>query len=144
MRAQHARGWQESQTPKAMTINDSNVPVSEELTAGTPCEFHINAPQSHSSAWPFVPVLHPCNQTTNRKKKKRHIMEAIVCLSVPHSKYSFIHTSLLVKVPCNESLFWFEVSGLCYTSNTGSSLGLPFEGYPVFALCHGDFTALDL
>jgi hypothetical protein len=49
-------------------------------------------------------------------------MDAEVCLRVPHSKCSFVHTSFLVNVRCNELLVYFEVSGFYYTSNTGFSL----------------------
>jgi hypothetical protein len=47
-------------------------------------------------------------------------MEATVCPTV----YPFVHTFLLAKVHCSESLVWFKASGLCYPLNIGSSWGL--------------------
>jgi len=51
-----------------------------------------------------------------------------------------VHRSLLANVHCNESLVWFEVSSFYqYWIVTGAPLR-----YPVFALCHGGPSALDL
>jgi hypothetical protein len=45
-------------------------------------------------------------------------------VSVCHSVYPFVYTSLLANIHCNESMVWFVASGFCYTINTGSSPGL--------------------
>lgn len=52
-----------------------------------------------------------------------------------------VHTALLAKVHCNDSLVWFETSDFYYAIDTGPSLGF---GYSVIALCHGDAAALVL
>lgn len=83
------------------------------------CEFHImhTNPTHLPSPCTCPPPLQP------PLWKKKLIVEAVVC----HSLYtidSFVYISLLASVHCSESLVWLEASGFCYTSNTGSSLGL--------------------
>jgi hypothetical protein len=55
-----------------------------------------------------------------RERDRNHTVET----AVYHTVYSFIYTSFLANVHCNEFLVWFKASGFCYTINIGSSLGL--------------------
>jgi hypothetical protein len=66
---------------------------------------------SHSSPCRSICALHPCKLPSKRKQQQqcKHLtMEAVLC-----------RTALLASVYCNESIFWFETSGFCYTINPG-------------------------
>ena len=63
-------------------------------------------------------------------------MEAVVCRTV-----HFCPTSSLANVHCSESLVWSEVSGFCYTINTGSLPGLLVT---LLLPCVMEILALDL
>jgi hypothetical protein len=58
------------------------------------------------------------------KERKGDRRWKLYCVTVCHTAYSFVHTSFLANVLCNESLVCFKASGFCYTISTGPSLGL--------------------
>lgn len=98
-----------------------------------------HAHQSTHSPPPLMVTFHPCNLPCQQKKKKNLVVEDVICC-IPQS-----HNILfcLCFLACKCSLHW--VLGLvqgCYTTNTGTSLGLFI--YPVVVLCNGDPVVLDL
>ena len=95
-------------------------------------EFHIIYPNpTHLPIPPYLPSAlqtSPQKKTKNKntkliKEQKTHLAaEAAVCRCVSHS-VPFC-PALLDKCSHRESLVWFQASGFCYTTNTGSSQGL--------------------
>lgn len=86
-----------------------------------PNPIHLLIRQYQPSACNLSPKT---NQTTNKQKPNKQTIQpwrlwyVTVSYSVP-----FVHTTLLAKVHCSESLVWFEDSGFGYSVSTGSSQG---------------------
>lgn len=107
-----------------------------------PNPIHLPNPPYLLSALATSPTcLPPRNKNKNKLKFKNVTVEAVLCHSVSHSTPS-TQTALLVNVRWNESLVWFQASGLCYTINTEFSPGC-LSDIP-WLLCWWRFWALVL
>lgn len=87
------------------------------------CKFHI----MHSILFIFLfPHPYPSSglatsllPKVNKTNPRNLTVEATVC----HTVYPFAQTTSLTNAHCSKILVWFQVSGLCSTVNTESSLG---------------------
>jgi hypothetical protein len=77
--------------------------------------------KKHTSVHPYIHTNNNRSKTKHRKKKL--IVEAVVCHSVS-TVYPSVHTSSLANGHCSESLVWLEISGFCDSINIWSSSGL--------------------
>ena len=87
--------------------------------------------KKHTSVHPYIHTNNNRSKTKHRKKKL--IVEAVVCHSVS-TVYPSVHTSSLANVHCSESLVWFKISGFCDTHQYWILVRIP-PRYPAVALC---------
>jgi hypothetical protein len=76
------------------------------------CEFFIIYPNPTHLHIPSISVLPTYNFPTKQQQILAWKLQSV---------YTFAQTGLLANVHCKESLVWLEVSGFCYTINTGTS-----------------------
>lgn len=93
------------------------------------CLFIYPLPPDASHLLPYPKVRQNKFQEKKKKKEGKRKKEKILLLKIQCDTVSlianpFIHVFLQADVYSKESLVWFVDLGLCYTINTGSSLGL--------------------
>ena len=67
-----------------------------------------------------IPSYPPLTTSPTTEKKKLTVEAVVLSQCVRPIVYPFVHTSLLANVHCNESLVWYEASGVCYSIITGT------------------------
>lgn len=90
------------------------------------CGFHIMLPNPTLylvSSFPPSAIANAPPEKNNRN----FLSWKLSCVTVRNTVYPLVRTASLANVHCNESLVLVEVSGFCYTINTGSSLQLLWD-----------------